>query len=195
MTRAARRLLATLALAILAAPAAAEPLEPLVPAVAADPWGIEDGPRPYQHRVAVGVGAGTLGSERLFALQLAYHPSSWLGWEGTLAHNPGQAVHAVLHSMSAIVRRPMPGRFQPYLACGYGMVMVAPGPSINADPVTKNALTVGGGLEVYLRSDLAVRADVRHATIVGSDAADGDLVAYPYLQHTLGLTFHRTIRP
>jgi hypothetical protein len=185
--------LALIALLALAGPAAADTLEPLVPAVAANPWGIEPGRRPFQHRLAVGVGAGALGAERLFALQLAYHPSSWLGWEGMLAHNPGQAVHAVLHSMSAIVRRPVSGRLQPYLALGYGMVMVSPGPSINADPVTKNALTAGGGLEAYLRSDLAVRGDVRHATIVGSD--DGGLVAYPYLQYTLGLSFQRTIRP
>lgn len=188
-----RALLLLLALGTLAGPAAADPLEPLVPSVAADPWGIAPGPRAFQHRIAVGVGAGSLGSERLFALQLAYHPSSWLGWEGTLAHNPGQAVHAVLHSMSALVRRPVSGRLQPYLAVGYGMVMVSPGPSINADPVTKNALTAGGGLEAYLRTDLAVRGDVRHATIVGSD--DGGLVAYPYLQYTLGLSFHRSIQP
>ena len=56
---------------------------------------------------------------------------------------------------SVVVRRPLPGRLQPYLTAGYGMVIVFPGLSVNAVPVTKNALAVGGGLEWFIRNDLA----------------------------------------
>jgi opacity protein-like surface antigen len=104
-------------------------------------------------------------------------------------------VHAVLHTLSAIVRRPFPGRFQPYLAGGYGMVLVFPGQSINASPVTKNALALGGGLEFYIRSDLAIRADVRRATVFGRQRDQEGIVAYEYLQETIGLSFYRSIRP
>ena len=95
--------------------------------------------------------------------------NSHVGYEAALGHNPGQSVHAVIHSLSALVRYPLPGRFQPYLSAGYGMMMVFPGQSLNADPVTKNALAIGGGLEFYIRSDVAVRAEMRHATVFGKE--------------------------
>jgi hypothetical protein len=170
-------------------------LEPLVPEIAADPYGLEPGVRKYLHRLSFSPGYGNLGSERLFAFQVAYNPNPWLGYEGSIGHNPGQSVHAVLHTITAIVRRPLTGRFQPYLCGGYGMIMVYPGPSLNADPVTKNALAIGGGIEFFIRSDLALRADLRNATVFGSERDRDDLVAYQYLQQTLGLSFYRTIRP
>ena len=137
------------------------PLEALVPDIADHPYRLDPGPRPYQNRLAVTPAFGELGSQRLFALSIAYNPSPWLGYEASIGHNPGQSVHAVLHSLNAVLRHPFPGRFQPYGRVGYGMLMVSPGQSVNADQVTKNALTAGGGLEVYIRSDLALRADVQ----------------------------------
>jgi hypothetical protein len=172
-----------------------EGLEALVPELAAHPYRLAPGPRPFLNRLAVTPGFGWLGSEPLFSFRVAYNPNSWLGYEGSLGHNPGQSVHAVLHTVSAIVRRPLPGRFQPYGSVGYGMMMVFPGRSINADPVTKNALTFGGGLELYIRSDLALRADVTHATVFGRQLNRDGVVAFEYLQQTIGLSFYRAIAP
>jgi hypothetical protein len=170
-------------------------LEAMVPELANHPYHLDPGPRPFLNRLAVTPGFGWLGSERLFSIRVAYNPNAWLGWEGSLGHNPGQSVHAVLHTVSAVVRHPLPGRFQPYGSAGYGMMMVFPGRSLNADPVTKNALTIGGGLELYIRSDLALRADVTHATVFGRQQDRDGVVAFDYLQETIGLSFYRAIAP
>lgn len=176
---------------------AAEPraLEPLVPAIASHPYQLAPGTRPYERRLSVSPAWGSFGSDRLFAVMAAYNPEPWLGWEAALSHTPGQSVHAMMHSFTAIVRRPMSGRFQPYLSAGYGMVIVYPGQAVNAIAVTKNALAAGGGMEMYLRDDLALRIDVRHATVFGEQRDREGLVAYPYLQGTLGLSFYRSIQP
>jgi len=183
------------ALAPSAARAGDETLEPLVPELAAHPYRLDPGVRPYEHRLALTPGYGQLGTERLFALRLAYNPNPWLGWEASIAHNPGEAVHAVLHGLTAIVRHPFPGRFQPFLSAGYGMITVHPGRSINADPVSKNMLSAGGGLEFYIRSDLALRADVQYSTVFGRERDRDGVVAYEYLQQTIGLSFYRSIAP
>lgn len=194
------RALAPLAAAALVAGAAprthaAAKLEPLVPDVAAHPYRLEPGPRAYRERLSVSPAWGAFGSDPLYALGIAYNPEPWLGWEATVSHNPGHAVHALLHTVSAIVRHPFPGRLQPYLAGGYGMVIVYPGRAVNALPVTKNALAFGGGLEMYVRSDLALRGDVRRATVFGGERDRAGIVAYPYTQATVGLAFYRTVRP
>jgi hypothetical protein len=183
-----------LGLGLFSTPARAE-IEHLVPELAEGAYRLEPGVRPFLHRLSVSPGFGRLGSERFFALRAAYNPNSWLGYEASIGHNPGQSVHAVLHSFNALVRRPLPGRFQPYLNAGYGMMLVFPGRSLNADPVTTNALTVGGGLEFYIRGDLALRAEMTHATVLGRQANREGTVAYQYLQQTIGLSFYRTIRP
>jgi hypothetical protein len=170
-------------------------LEALVPEVAHHPYRVEPGVRPFRHRLAFSPGYGTLGSKRLFVARVTYHPNAWLGYEWSIGHNPGQSVHAALHMLSAIVRRPLSGRLQPYGSGGYGMVLVFPGQSINAAPVTKNALTIGCGLEFYIRGDLAVRADVRRATVLGRERDRDGIVAYDYFQQTIGLAFYRSIRP
>jgi hypothetical protein len=170
-------------------------LEPLVPAIDAAPYRLAAGPRPFRDRLVVSPGYGRLGTEQLFALRLGWNPSDWLGWEAGLGHNPGESVHAVLHTFGVVVRRPFPGRLQPYLSAGYGMLMVHPGLALNADPVTKNALTAGGGLEVYLREDLALRADLRQARVFANQRGRDGVVVYDYAQGTLGLAFYRTVRP
>lgn len=170
-------------------------LEALVPELAEHPYRLPPGLRPFEHRLAFSPGYGSLGSKRLFIARVTYHPSHWLGYEWSLGHNPGQSVHAALHMLSLVVRRPLSGRFQPYAAGGYGMMLVFPGQSINAAPVTKNALTIGGGAEFYIRGDLAVRADVRLATVLGRERDRDGIVAYDYLEQTIGLAFYRSIRP
>jgi opacity protein-like surface antigen len=175
--------------------AAHPPLEALVPDLAAHPYRIEPGPRDFSHVLSLGPAFGFLGSEHLFAFRATYNPNSWFGYEASLGHNPGQAVHALLHTLSAIVRRPLSGRFQPYLSAGFGMVMVSPGQATNASPVTKNTVTVGGGFEFFIRNDLALRADARQATILGQLRDQAGIVAYNYAEGTIGLAFNRRIRP
>lgn len=183
------------ALGLLASGAHAGTLEPLVPAVAAHPYRLEAGPRPYRNRISVSPAYGFFGDDPTYTLRLGYNPESWLGYEAALAHDPGHTVHAVLHTLSAVVRRPFPGRFQPYGTAGYGMMIVYPGRAVNAIPVTKNALAVGGGLEMYIRSDLALRGDLRHATVFGARRDREGVVAYPYTQGTVGLAFYRSVHP
>lgn len=210
MSRAAIRL-ALLAVLLAAAPRAraqeapadsaaapvrrADGLEALVPALAHDAYAIAPGPRPYLNRLAVTPSFGLLGAKKLYVMRAAYNPNPWLGYEAEFGHTPGQAVHAVVHRLSLVVRRPLPGRLQPYVSAGYGMTIVLPGRSVNADAVTKNMLALGGGLELYIRDDLALRAEMRRSTVFGRQANRAGLVAYDYAEQTLGLAFYRSIRP
>lgn len=173
----------------------AAPLEPLNPELAAHPYAVAPGVRPYAARFAVSPAWGTFGSGRIYLLRAAYAPTPWLGYEGSLGHNPGSAAHAVLHSFQALVRRPLPGRFQPYASAGYGMLIVYPSQSVNAKPVTKNALTAGGGLEFFIRNDLAIRGEYRRATVFGRQRDRNGVVAYEYPQGTIGLAFYRSVQP
>lgn len=170
-------------------------LEALVPELAENAYSIAPGPRPYLNRLAVTPTFGTLGTEQLFMIRIAFNPNSWLGYEAELGHNPSQAVHAILDRLSVVVRHPLPGRLQPYVTAGYGMTIVLPGRSVNADAVTKNMLTFGGGLELYIRNDLALRAEMRRSTVFGRQANREGLVTYDYAEQTLGLSFYRTLKP
>jgi hypothetical protein len=170
-------------------------LEHLNPEIGDNPYRMEPGVRPYQNRFSISPGYGSLGSKKLFTFRLAYNPNSWLGYEATLDHNPGQSVHALVNSINAIVRHPFPGRIQPYVIGGYGMILVYPGQALKADPVTKNAVNIGGGSELYIRSDLALRGEVKGATVIGRQTNGVGTAAYDYLQWTIGLSFYRSIRP
>lgn len=170
-------------------------LEALVPAAARAPFALEPGVRPFQERLEVSPAYGIMGTDKLFVLRAAYHPSRWLGYEAALGHNPGKSVHAVLHTFGLIARWPVPGRFQPYATAGYGMVMVQPGPALNAKPVTKNALSGGAGLEWFIRDDLALRSEWREAAVFGEQRGRDGVVVYDYTQATIGLAFYRSIRP
>jgi len=170
-------------------------LEALRPEAARAPFALSTGVRPFRNRLSVSPGYGVLGRDRLFVLRAAYHPSSWLGYEAALGHDPGQSVHAILHSFSVLLRWPLTGRLQPYAAAGYGMVMVEPGPAINAKPVTKNALTGGAGLEWFIRDDLSLRSEVRQAAVFGEQRGQTGVVVYDYTQATIGVSFYRSIRP
>jgi opacity protein-like surface antigen len=170
-------------------------LEALVPDAARAPFALQPGVRPFQERREVSPGYGVMGTDKLFVLRAAYHPSRWLGYEATLGHNPGHSVHAVMHTFGLIARWPVAGRFQPYATGGYGMVMVQPGPSLNAKPVTKNALSGGAGMEWFIRDDLALRGEWREAAVFGEQRGRDGIVVYDYTQATLGLAFYRSIRP
>ncbi len=170
-------------------------LEALVPAAAQAPFAVRAGVHQFQERLEVSPGYGIMGTEKLFVMRAAYHPSRWLGYEAMLGHNPGKSVHAVLHTFGVIARWPVRGRFQPYATAGYGMVIVQPGPSLNAKPVTKNALSGGAGLEWFIREDLALRSEWRQAAIFGEQRGRDGIVVYDYTQATIGLAFYRSIRP
>lgn len=177
------------------APRTHDGLEPLVPELADRPYHLESGERPYLHRLSFSPAVGSLGHDRLYSLRIAYSPNSWLAYEGSIAHDPNHEVHAIIHSLSVIVRRPMPGRFQPYLTGGYGMTVVLPSGAIAAQSVTKNMLTIGGGLEWFIRDDLALRGELRQATAFGHQPNQEGMAAYDYFEQTLGLAFYRTLRP
>jgi len=170
-------------------------LESLVPELAEHPYELSPGPREFLHRISISPAYGVFGSDHTFALRAAYNPSSWLGYEAGLGHDPGHSVHAVLHSLSAIVRYPLAGRLQPYGSLGYGMLTVFPGLATNASSVTKNTLVAGGGLEVYIRNDLALRAEAREASVFGQQKGHEGVVVYDYFQGTIGLAFYRSLRP
>jgi opacity protein-like surface antigen len=179
----------------IAAPASHDGLEHLVPELEGNTYRLEPGVRPYVHRVSFSPGYGELGSQKLFAFRVAYNPNPWLGYEGSIGHTPGHSTHAVLHMVNAIVRHPFPGRLQPYLTAGYGMMLVYPGQALNVKPVTKNAVAMGGGLEFYIRGDLAVRAEVKRATVFGRQPGHDGTVTYDYLHETIGLAFYRSLKP
>jgi hypothetical protein len=163
--------------------------EVLVPALAENPFRVGEGVRPYASRISFSPGFGTLGSRKLYTLRLAYNPHPWLGWEAAFGHNPGQSVHALLHTFSAVARSPLPWRVQPYGSLGCGMIMVYPGDSLNSDPVTRNALTAGVGVELYVRDDVAVRAETRSVALLDGAAAG----ALHYGEATVALAFYRSL--
>jgi opacity protein-like surface antigen len=165
--------------------------EYLVPELAEDPFHLGDGPRPYSRRVSFTPGVGTLASDRLYTLRAAYNPRSWLGWEAGFTHTSGDAVHALIHTLSAVVRYPLPWRAQPYGRAGYGMIMVYPGESLNSDPVTENAFTAGGGVELYVRDDVALRFEMNAVTVLGGERGTDETVAYSYHETVFALSFYR----
>jgi opacity protein-like surface antigen len=163
----------------------------LVPALEGAGYHVSDGAMRFKGRLSFSPGVGALGKEDLFAFRVGYYPNSWLGYEVSFGHNPAHSLHALLHTFNAIVRYPMPWRAQPYGTLGYGMITVFPGQALNADPVTKNAVTAGGGLEFYIRDDVALRAEVRSATVYGQEMGREGTVRYAYREYTFGFTFYR----
>lgn len=163
----------------------------LVPEMRAGAANLSEGPRQFRRRVALSPAVGKFGDDDLFALRVAFNPDRWFGYEASLGHNPASSLHALLHTFSVQLRYPFAGRFQPYGSVGYGMMTVYPGQAIKADPVTKNVLAFGGGLEVYLRDDVALRGEARSAVVLGQHRGQDDTVAYTYAELTLGMVFYR----
>ena len=154
---------------------------------------LSEGQRQFLRRASFSPGYGRLGEQEYFVFRFAYNPNSWLGWEVGLGHNPAHSVHGVLHNLSAVLRYPLPRRIQPYASVGYGMLTIYPGKTINADPVTKNALTYGGGLEFYLRDDVAVRGEILGTSVIGRDPTGDGNASYTYREFTFGFSFYRSL--
>ncbi len=173
---------------------AKQPLTYLVPELEGNGYRVKPGPQPFANRLSFSPSIGELGSLDYFALRFAFNPNSWLGYEVSLGHNPAQSLHGVLHTVSMQLRYPIPWRVQPYVTVGYGMLTIYPGKALNADPVTKNAVTSGGGLEIYLRDDVALRGEMRGATIYGQQRGVDGTVSYAYLEYTVGFAFYRSVR-
>ncbi len=169
-----------------------EPVD-LVPALHGRNFHLEPGPRPYRGRLSFSPGFGALGTEQLYLMRVAYNPANWYGYEASLGHNPSGTVHALFNKFSVVLRRPMPWRLQPFVSTGYGMVMVFPGQALIADSVTKNSLSFGGGLELFLRDDLALRVDLRGQAVFGNGENEGDTAAYTYREISAGLQFYRSL--
>lgn len=165
----------------------------LVPALEGAGYHVSDGKRQFKNRISFSPGFGQLGKQDLFAFRVGYNPNAWLGYEVLLGHNPASSLHALLHTFNVVLRYPLPGRVQPYAELGYGMMTVFPGEAINADPVTKNTLTAGGGIELYIRDDVALRADVNGVTVLGQQLGTDGTVAYAYREYTIGFTFYRRL--
>jgi hypothetical protein len=148
--------------------------------------------RPAAGHLALTASAGQLGDDALYNLRLAYFASSWLGLEGTIAHNPAGSVHAALHYANAIALVPNLSRLRPFASAGIGMIHVFPGTAINANSVTKLLLNAGGGTHVFLRDDLALRLEARSFTVL--DQQEAHRGTYHYMEWSGGLTFYRSLR-
>ena len=176
-----------------ATPPRADKTTYLVPELENAGYRISRGPERFAHRIGFSPAYGQLGANELFAFRINYSPNTWLGYEASLGHNPADGLHALLHTFNVIVRKPLPGRFQPYGTLGYGMLTVYPGQALNADAVTKNALTYGGGLEIYIRDDVAVRGEMRGASVIGQELNQESAVVYDYREYTIGFAFYRNL--
>lgn len=147
----------------------------------------------FSHRISFSPAYGQFGSDDVFAFRIGYTPNTWLGYEVSFEHNPASSLHALMHTFNVILRYPLSGRIQPYATVGYGMMTVYPGQAINADSVTKNTLTAGGGLEFYIRDDVAIRGEMRGATVLGQQLNTEGTVAYDYREYTIGFVFSRSL--
>ena len=154
---------------------------------------ISDGRKKFKNRISFSPGIGQLGQQDYFAFRVGFSPNTWLGYEISLGHNPVSSLHALLHTFNVILRYPIPWRLQPYASLGFGMLTVYPGQAINADPVSKNTVTAGGGLELYIRDDVALRGEILGATVFGQERGSPDTVAYVYREYTIGFSFYRNL--
>ena len=165
----------------------------LVPDLEDAGYRVDRGSERFAHRIGFSPAYGALGDNELFAFRVGYSPNTWLGYEASLGHNPADGLHALLHTFNVLLRYPLPGRFQPYATLGYGMLTVYPGQALNADPVTKNALMFGGGLELYIRNDVSVRGEMRGASVIGQELNQTSAVVYDYREYTIGFAFYRNL--
>ncbi|MDH4037235.1 MAG: porin family protein [Candidatus Krumholzibacteria bacterium] len=175
------------------APATGDGLVYLVPELQTERYTVSDDRDRFKHRIAFSPGVGKLGTNDLFSFRASYSPNTWLAYEVAFGHNPAEGLHALMHTFSVQLRYPLPWRLQPYGTVGYGMETVYPGQAINADPVTKNTLTYGGGLEFYIRNDVALRGEIRGATVLGQELGRDGTVAYDYREYTIGFAFYRSL--
>ena len=86
------------------------------PSCAQNPYRLAPGPRPFLNSaVTFSPGVRTSRSRRLVRVPHRLQPELVARLRGIArAHNPGQSVHAVINSLTAVVRHPWSGRFQPF---------------------------------------------------------------------------------
>lgn len=186
------KLLGILMSILATAAATADEVEHLVPTMAGQSFHIEEGARPYARRLSFTPAFGRLGGDDYYSLRLAFNPNPWLGYEAQVGHNPSESVHALVHSIHTLLRYPLSGRFQPYASLGYGMMLIFPGAVFKADPVTKNAVSAGIGLEIYIRNDVALRGELRGLTLMGGMETTQD-GSFDYRELSVGLAFYRSL--
>ena len=177
-------------LALLCAPAAvaAQEHSPVAPPAAATSAAPLSG---WGEHLMLAVTAGQLGSDALYSFHLAFFPSQRLGLEATIAHNPSSGTHAALHHLGAVLPLLQTGRLRPFVVGGLGTIEVFPGTATNAKSVTKLVLHAGGGAQLHLRSDVALRVEGRGLGVVDQqEDHDGFL---GYAQWSVGLVFHRSL--
>ena len=165
----------------------------LVPGLEGSGYSVSNDRSRFKNRLSFSPAVGQMGENHLFAFRLGFSPNTWLGYEIAFEHNPASSLHATLHTFNVILRYPLSWRVQPYGTLGYGMMTVYPGQAINADPVSKNTLTAGGGVEFYIRDDVALRGEIRSATVLGQQLGQEGTVAYSYREYTVGFSFYRSI--
>jgi hypothetical protein len=165
----------------------------LVPEMNGAGFHLQDGKRPYLHRLSFSPAFGELGDAKYYVFRLAYNPNRWLGYEANLGHNPAASVHALVNSLRVLLRVPLPGRFQPFVSADYGMMLVFPGKVFQADPVTKNLVGAGLGLETYIRDDVAIRGEIRDVTVLGGRTESDESAAFSYREFTFGFSFYKTL--
>ena len=165
----------------------------LVPGMEGNGYSVSNDRARFKNRLSFSPAVGRMGDNHLFAFRLGFSPNTWLGYEIAFEHNPASSLHATLHTFNVILRYPLSWRVQPYGTLGYGMMTVYPGQAINADPVSKNTLTAGGGVEFYIRDDVALRGEIRSATVLGQQLGQEGTVAYSYREYTVGFSFYRGI--
>ena len=166
-------------------------LQYLVPEMEGQSFRVDPGKRPYLRRLSFSPAYGQFGSSDYYTFRLGYNPNSWLGYEANLGHNPSNSVHALVNTLHATLRVPLPGRFQPYVSGGYGMMFIFPGKTFKADPVTRNVMSGGAGLEIFIRNDVALRGEIRGTSLLGGGSDSGESLSYR--EFTVGLSFYRTL--
>jgi len=146
----------------------------------------------WAENLVLSAAAGQLGEEALYSFHLAYFPTQRLGLEATIAHNPSGSTHAALHHVGAVVPLLHAGRLRPFVVAGLGTIQVFPGTATNAKSVTKLMLHAGGGAQLHLRGDVALRVEARGLSAVDQQEDHSGFLGYA--QWSVGLAFHRRLR-
>ena len=179
-----RGVVGCVAVCALGAPGAAPAAESVGPQAPAPVAGLPG-------QLLLSVGAGQLGSDALYALELAFFPSRRFGLEATLGHNVSGGTHAALHHVSGLVPLAPWRRLRPFARAGLGTLQVFPGTAINAKSVTKLVAHAGGGAWLRVQDAVALRLE---GSLLGvlDDREDGrGLLGYS--QWSVGITLYRDL--
>ena len=62
-----------------------------------------------------------------------------------------------------------------------------------ATDMVGSPMTAGGGMEFYIRNDVALRGEIRSATVLGQQLGVDGTIAYQYREYTIGFAFYRSL--